>query len=165
MERCNLHFLFSRSSASPRYCAPSQLVLISKILLEDACEMIEVVFVELYAKIVDNEGEADGVPIVPPVSWCDSALAVTCFVKAFGKEILCNDASLWEVVHSMSYFAENIAIRVHFVTECVFINDVLWEEFESHPEVLVAIYGHHEVEVLDVDGHELCIGHGDDAAE
>ncbi len=50
-------------------------------------------------------------------------------------------------------------------TECVFTNDVLWEEFEFHPEVLVVIHGRQEVEVLDVDGHELCIGHGDDSVE
>ncbi len=47
----------------------------------------------------------------------------------------------------------------------MFVNDVLWEEFEFHPEVLVAIHGHHEVEVLDVNSHELCIGSGDDAVE
>ncbi len=33
---------------------------------------------------------------------------------------------------------------------------------EFHPEVPIAIHGHHEVEVLDVDGHELCIRRGDD---
>jgi hypothetical protein len=41
----------------------------------------------------------------------------------------------------------------------------MWEEFEFHPEVLIAIHGHHEVEVLDVNGHELCIGRGDNAVE
>ncbi len=119
----------------------------------------------IHTKIINTEGEADGVPIVLPVSWCDSALAVACFVKAFGEEVLRNDACLWEAVHSMSDFAENIAICIHFVTECVFINDLLWEEFKFHPEELMAIYGHHEEEVLDVNSHELCIEHGDDAVE
>jgi hypothetical protein len=128
--------------------------------------MVDVVFVDvLHAKIVNDEGETDGAPVVPPVSWCDSALAVSCFVKAFGEEVLRNDASLWEAIHSTSHFAENIAIRISFVKECVFIDDVLWEEFEFHPEVLEAIHGRHEVKVLDVDGHELCIGRGDDAVE
>ncbi len=102
---------------------------------------------------------------MPPVSWCDSALAVSCFLKTFGEEVLRNDAGLWEAVHSMLHFAENIAIRIHFVTEGIFVDDVLWEEFRFHPEVLIAIYGHHEVEVLDTDGHELCIRQGDDAVE
>ena len=73
--------------------------------------------------------------------------------------------SLWEAVHSMLHLAENIAIHVHFVTECVFVDDVLWEEFEFHPEVLIAIHGRHEVEVLDVHSHELCIGRGDDTVD
>ncbi len=52
------------------------------ILLEDAREMVDVAFVDvLHAKIVNDKGEADGAPIVPPASWCDSVLAVTCFVK------------------------------------------------------------------------------------
>ncbi len=76
------------------------------ILLEDAREMADVVFVDvLHAKNFDNEGEADGASIMPPVSWCDGALLVTCFVKAFGEEVLCNDAGLWEAVHSPSHFA------------------------------------------------------------
>ncbi len=89
---------------------------------------------------------------------------VSCFVKAFGEEVLCNDAGLWVATHSTSHFAENIAICIHFVTKCIFIDDVLWEEFEFHPKVLVVIHGCHEVEVLDVDGHEH-IGHGDDAVK
>ncbi len=131
------------------------------ILLEDTREIADIVFADvLHAKIVDNKGEADGAPIVLPVSWCDSALVVSCFVKAFSEEVLRNDAGLWEAVHSTSHFTENIAIRIHFIMECVFVNDVLWEEFEFHLEVLIAIHGRHEVEVLDGDGHELCIGCG-----
>jgi hypothetical protein len=145
-------------------CFPVGVDLV--ILLENHHEMVDVVFVDvLHAKIVDNEGETDGAPVVLPVSWCDSALAVSYFVKAFGEDVLRNDASLWEAIHSMSHFAENIAIRVHFVMECTFIDDVLWEEFKFHPEVLVAIHGCHEVEVLDVGSHELCIGRGDDNVE
>ncbi len=118
--------------------------------------MINIVLVDvLHTKVVDIEGEADGVPVMMPVFLCDSALQVSCFAKAFGEEVLRNYAGLWESIHSVSHFAENIAIHVHFVTECVFINDVLWEEFKFHPEVLVAIHGHHEVDVLDVDNHKL----------
>jgi hypothetical protein len=128
--------------------------------------MVDVIFVDvLHAKIVNDNGETEGVPVMMPVSWCDSALAVSCFVKAFGEEFLCNYAGLWEAVHSMLHFTENIAIHVHFVMECLFVNDVLWEEFEFHPEVLISIHGCHEVEVLDVNSHELCIGHGDDTVE
>ncbi len=111
------------------------------ILLEDACEMANAAFVDvLHTKIINSEGETDGAPIVLPVSWCDSALALSCFVKAFGEEVLHNDASLWETGHSTL-------------------------QFEFHPEVLVVIHGRHEVGVHDIDGHKLCIGHRDDAVE
>ncbi len=49
--------------------------------------------------------------------------------------------------------------------ESVFIDDALGERFQFHSEVLVLVHGSHEVEVLDVDGHELQIGGGDDAVE
>ncbi len=93
--------------------------------------MFGVVFVDvLHAKIVDNEGDAYGAPDTTPISWCDCALPVSCFVKAFGEEFLHNDAGLWEAVHPASHFAENIAFCVHFVSESVFLNDVLWEELK-----------------------------------
>ena len=116
--------------------------------------MINIVLVDvLHTKVVDIEGEADGAPVMMPVSWCDCSLPVSCFAKAFGEEVLRNYAGLWESIHSVSHFAENIAIHVHFVTECIFINDVLWEEFEFHPEVLLPVHGCHEVEILDVNSH------------
>ncbi len=126
------------------------------VLLEDAHKMVNIVFVDvLHAKIVDNEGEADGVPVKLPVSWCDSALPVACFMEAFDEKFLRNDVGLWEAVQSRFHFAENIAVCIPFVTECIFIDDVMWEDFEFHPEILVKVHGHHEVEVLDVDSHEL----------
>jgi hypothetical protein len=63
------------------------------------------------------------------------------------------------------HFAENVAICIRFVTESVFIDDVLGEQFQFHSEVLIPVHGSHEVEVLDVDSHELCIEGGDDAVE
>jgi hypothetical protein len=124
------------------------------------------VFVDvLHPKIVNNKGEADVAPVMTPVSWCDCALLVSCFVKAFGEKFLHNDAGLWEAVHSALHFAENFAFCVHFVMESVFMDDVLWEEFKFHPEILIMAHGHHEVEVLDVDSHELWIASEDDAVE
>ncbi len=92
--------------------------------------MVDVGLVDvLHAKIVNNQGEADWAPFVAPVSRGYFALLVACFVELFGEEVLGNDAGLWEAVHSLSYFAENVAICIHFVTEFVFLNDILWEEF------------------------------------
>ncbi len=100
-----------------------------------------------------------------PISWCDLALPVPCLVEALGEEVLSNNAGLREAVHPVLHFTENVAICIRFVTESVFIDDVLGEQFQFHSEVLVPVHGSHEVEVLDVDGHELHIGGGDDAVE
>jgi hypothetical protein len=136
------------------------------VLLEYADEMFDVVLVGvLYSKVVNNKGEADWVPIVMPVSWCDLALPVPCIVEALGEEVLGKNAGLREAVHPALHFTESVAICVHFVTESIFINDVWGEQFQFHSEVLLMIHGSHEVVVLDVDYHELCIGGGDDAVE
>jgi hypothetical protein len=136
------------------------------VLLEYTGEMFDISLVDvLHSKVVDNEGEADWAPIVMPISWCHIVLSVPCLVEALGEEVLSNNAGLREAVHPTSHFAENIAIYICFVTESIFIDDVLGERFQFHSEVLVPVHRSHEVEVLDVDGHELCIGGGDDAVE
>ena len=94
------------------------------VLLEDIHEMLSIVLAGvLHAKIINNKGEADWAPVVAPVSWCDLALAVTCLVKAFGEEFLSNDAGLWEAVHPASYFTEDIAICIYFITESILHDD------------------------------------------
>jgi hypothetical protein len=96
------------------------------VLFEYAGEMFDVFFVDvLHSKVVDNEGEADWAPIVTPISWCDLALLVPCLVEALGEEVLSNNAGLREAVHPSLHFAENIAVCVCFVTQSIFIDDVL----------------------------------------
>ncbi len=136
------------------------------VLLEYTDKMFDIVLVgELYSKVVYNKGEADWAPIVMPVSWCDLTLPVPCLVEALGEEVLSKNAGLREAVHPALHFTENIAICVHFVTESIFIDDVLGEQFQFHSEVLITVHGSHEVIVLDVNCHELCIGGRDDAVE
>ncbi len=65
------------------------------VLLDDACKMDNIVFLDvLHSKKIDDKGEADGAPVMSPVSWCDHALPVACFVEVFGEKFLCNDAGL-----------------------------------------------------------------------
>jgi hypothetical protein len=119
--------------------------------------VVDVGFVDvLHAKIVNDQGEADWVPFVAPVSRAYFALSVACFVELFGEEVLGNDAGLREAVHSSSYFAENVAIYIHFVMEFVFLNDILWEEFSFHSEVFKTVHGGHQVEIFNVNCHKLC---------
>jgi hypothetical protein len=136
------------------------------VLLEYADEMFNLDLVGvLHSKVVNNKGEADWAPIVTPVSWCDLALPVPCLVEALGEEVLSKNAGLREAVHPALHFTENVAICVHFVTKSIFIDDVWGEQVQFHSEVLVTVHGSHEVVVLDVNRHELCVGGGDDAVE
>ncbi len=136
------------------------------VLLEYAGKMIDVFLVDvLNSKVVDNKGEADWVPVVTPISWCDLALPVPCLVEVLDEEVLSNNANLREAIHLALNFTEDVAICVHFVVESIFTDDVLGEQSQFHSEVLVTFHRSHEVEVLDVDSHKLCIGGGDDAVK
>ena len=112
------------------------------VLLEDIHEMLNVVLVDvLHAKVTNSKGEADWAPVVAQVSRCDLALAAICLVKAFGEEFLRNDASLWEAVHPVLYFTEDIAIRIYFAAESAFVNDILWDELNFHSEIFITSIG------------------------
>ena len=90
--------------------------------------MLDIFFVDvLHTKIVNDKGKADRAPVVSPISWGDCALTVPGFVETFGEEFLRDYSGLWEAVHPASHFTEDIAFCVHFVTESVFIDDILWE--------------------------------------
>ncbi len=87
------------------------------ILVEHAGEVFYVGFVDVfYSKIIDDQCETDWTPFVAPVSQCYFTLAVSCLVELFGEEFLRDDTGLREAVHSSSYFTENVAICIHFVT-------------------------------------------------
>ena len=92
-----------------------------------------------------------------PISRCYFALLVACFVELFGEEVLSNDVGLREVVHSLLYFAENSVICIHFVIESIFLDNILWEEFQFHSEVFEMIHGGHQVEIFNGNCHNLCM--------
>ncbi len=136
------------------------------ILFQYAHEMLNVVLVNvLHAKVIDDECETDGAPVVLPVPWHDLALSIPSFVESLSEEVLSYDASLWEAVHSALHFAEDIAICIHLVTESVFVNDIRREQLQFHTEVFVLIHWCHEVEIFYVDCHELGVRRRDDTVE
>jgi len=50
-----------------------------EVLLKCLDKMVDVSFVNVFnAEVVHNQCEADGLPVVFPISWCDLALAVSC---------------------------------------------------------------------------------------
>jgi hypothetical protein len=136
------------------------------VLFQYAHEMLDVVLVNiLHAKVVNNESETDGVPVVLRVPWHDLALLIPSFVELLSEEVLCYDAGLWEAIHSALHFAENIAICIHLVAESVFANDIRREQLQFHTEVFISIHWCHEVEIFYVNRHELGIRRRDDTVE
>ena len=54
------------------------------VLLKCLDEVVDVSFVNVFnTEIVNGQCEADGLPVVFPVSWCDLALAVPCLKQSF----------------------------------------------------------------------------------
>ncbi len=136
------------------------------VLFQYAHEMLDIVFVNvLHAEVVDDKCETDGAPVVSPVLWCDLALSIPGFVELLSELVLRYDASLGEAIHSVLHFAEDIAICIHLVAESVFINDIRWEQLQFHTEVFISIHWCHEVEIFNVNHHELGVRHRDDTVE
>ena len=86
------------------------------------------------------------------------------FGEALCEEFLCKDPSLWEAVHSLSYFNVDFAV-VDKWEKVVCINDFLRNDVEWQEHIFISLHGGAEVEVFYVDPHEFCIGGGYDAVE
>jgi len=78
---------------------------------------------------------------------------------------LCNDACLWETIHTFLDEDIDVSICGSLLFEIVEGNDVVWyvRHFESH--VFGANHWCVKIEIFDVNGHELCTFGGDDAVE
>jgi hypothetical protein len=74
------------------------------------------------AKVVNDKAEGDVTPHVMPQSRCLLTLIVASDGKAFLKEFVCKDASLWEPVHALLNFNIYPSIGVNNVGEIIFVN-------------------------------------------
>ena len=72
---------------------------------------------------------------------------------------------MWETVHYPFDFYVYPSVGGEFFFKVVVGDNVLWEvaEFEAH--VFATGHGCVQIEIFDVDCHELYIGRGDDAVE
>ncbi len=67
-----------------------------------------------------------------PKAQRDLALLVAVLVESFFKEILCEDAHLWETVHALLYFDIDCTIVVGQVCEVVEFNEIRREVAKFH---------------------------------
>ena len=65
-----------------------------------------------HSKIVNNEGDRDGSPVVRPQPRCVLALVVSLTFEALFEELFGEDAGLRQAIHSPFYGDVNKSIRV-----------------------------------------------------
>jgi hypothetical protein len=79
----------------------------------------------LHTKVIDDKAEANRAVFVFLESQCDLILVIAILVEAFLQQLLDNDASLWQAVHSLCNLTVNNAIQSGNVVELVMLNDIL----------------------------------------
>lgn len=95
-DKVNIAFLVVPIKRQAKVMGAIPISVASIVLFEGFKEMLNIILVDIfYSKVVDDEGEANGMPRVGPVSGHQLDLAVSCDVEAFFQEFLCNDADLW----------------------------------------------------------------------
>ncbi len=75
------------------------------------------------------------------------------------------ETSLQKYVHSALDFDIDVAVGVHFRSKTILFDKVRREVTELESHVFVAWHRRVEVEVLDVNRHELCAGCGHNTVE
>ena len=73
-----------------------------------------------HAKIVDNKGELDWSPFVLPKAWYQLALVVTTFVETLLKQLIGQQAGLWEAIHASIRFDVDHAVVRHNRFQIIF---------------------------------------------
>ncbi|EJK52954.1 hypothetical protein THAOC_27700 [Thalassiosira oceanica] len=91
-----------------------------------------------YAEVVNDKSERDRAPIMLPEACNELALTVAMLSESFFKEFIREEAALREAVHA----------AVDFCVDCTV-------DGNAEAEVLFAFQGSGQVEVGDVNGHEL----------
>lgn len=116
------------------------------------------------AKIIHNEAELQGTPLVAPEARSGSS-----FVEAFGnktstKKVIGQDASLGEAITTLTNFEVDPAIAVP-PNEIVFFDEFIRDIGELDANIFGIGHRSIEVEVLQVDGTEPCALSGEDTVE
>ena len=68
------------------------------------------------SKVIDDQRERDGTPLVLLQTGSGFALRITMFLQSFGEEFLCDDPRLGESVHALADLAIHLSIRQRHVS-------------------------------------------------
>ncbi len=96
------------------------------IFLDCLQEVLGVLFSDVFdSKIVDDQGERNGMPLVLPQTRSCFALRIAMFLQSFGEEFLCDDPRLGEPVHALADLAVHESIRGCDIAQFVVLDDVV----------------------------------------
>jgi hypothetical protein len=84
----------------------------------------------LDAKVVNDRAKSDVTPHVRPKSRCVLTLMIASDGNAFLEEFVCEDASLWEPMHTLENFDIYPSIGINTLGEIVFVNYFLGNDIQ-----------------------------------
>jgi hypothetical protein len=84
----------------------------------------------LDAKVVYDKAKGDVTPHVMPKSRRVLTLIIASDGEAFLEEFVCEDANLWEPVHTLANFNIYPSVGINNFTEIVFVNYFLGKDIQ-----------------------------------
>jgi hypothetical protein len=115
-------------------------------------------------KIIHNEAELQGMPLVAPEARSGSSFIETLGNKTSLKKIIGKDASLGKTITTLMNFEVDPAIAVP-TSEVVFLDEFLRDVRELDAHIFGIGHRSIKVEVLQVNGAEPCAFPGEDTVE
>ena len=92
------------------------LVADGVFLLQGCHEVLGMFFADIfYTKIIHDEAETDGAPVMFPETRADSALPISFGIQSFCEEVLGYFSGEGEAVHPLSDFKVDVAIFADFI--------------------------------------------------
>jgi len=117
-----------------------------------------------YTKVIHYEAELDGTPFVAPEARCGFSLVVAFSKKAGLEEIVGQNTSLGKAIAVSANFEVDPTVAVP-TRKLVFFNEFSWDVCDFDADILRIGHWGIEVEVLEVDGAELCALAREDTVE
>jgi hypothetical protein len=115
-------------------------------------------------KIIHNEAELQGTPLVAPEARHGSSFVETFGNKTSSKKVIGKDASLGKTITTLTNFEVDPAIAVPS-SGVVFFDEFIWDIGELDANIFGIGHRSIKVEVLQVDGAEPCAFSEEDTVE
>jgi hypothetical protein len=134
-------------------------------LLENIAEMVEVFYPNiLHPKVINYETELDGTPFVAPEAWGRFGLVTSLSKKAGSEEIVGTNLGLGKAITALMNLEVDPPITIATL-KVVLLNELCQNVSNFNADVFRDWHWSVKVEVLEVDGAEVCAWVGKRAVE